>query len=283
MVISTAPRPAVGADRVEAVIAAVREVGDGLLRQFPAARPAVGLAEAMDAFDALNGPASAALQHALTALFPGALWADSELDGEDLAATVASTPSGSSGYVWVCDAVDGAVQYLQGIPAWCVSVALLHDGRAVLAVVHDPVHGETFHAVSGGGTFVNGRRVRATAKSDLGAALVIHGNQPQPSDPATAELAGRSFTAVYPQVMAVRNLGPAALQLAYLAAGRVDGYWQYGADPYNWVGGVLMAQEAGARVADCAGAPYGLDSPSVLVAAPGLFDDLAELLAALTQ
>lgn len=270
------PTPLARAEAVlDQVLAAVRDVGDDLLRGFATARPPRGLAEALAAFEALNGPASERLRLALTGLIDGSAWADSELEAEDLDATVATA---DSPWTWVCDAVDGAVQYLQAIPAWCVSVALLHECRTVLAVIHDPVHGETFHAVAGAGAFRNGERVHAAAKTDLGTALLVHANQPQPGDPETAVLAGRSFAAVYPRAMAVRNLGPTALQLAYLAAGRVDGLWQYGADPYNWVGGILIAEQAGAVATECDGAPRTLGSPSLAVAAPGLHSALVGIL-----
>jgi myo-inositol-1(or 4)-monophosphatase len=258
----------------DAVLAAVRDVGDGLLQQFPSAVPEPQLDGAMAAFERLNGPATEALRAALTALVPGSAWADDELDDRELRGG-----NGGPGFTWVCDAVDGAVQFLQAIPAWCVSVALLHEGRAVLAVVHDAVHGEAFHAVAGGGAFVNGVPLRASAKTELHAALAVHGNQPAPREQAVAALAGQSFSAVYPQVMAVRNLGPTALQLAYLAAGRVDAFWQVGSDHYNWLAGVLLATEAGAVATDLSGAAYDLRAESLLVAAPALHAGLLALLA----
>ena len=261
---------------ITAALAAVRSVGDDLLRRFPDAVPQPRLDLAMAAFEQLNAPATAALRGALTGLLPGSAWADDELDDSGLRDGGADT-----GYTWVCDAVDGAVQFVQAIPAWCVSVALLHQGRTVLGIVHDAVHGETFHAVAGGGAFLNGVPLQASAKSELRAALAVHGNQPAVDDAVVVELAGRSFSAVYPEVMAVRNLGPTALQLAWLAAGRVDAFWQIGSDHYNWLAGVVLATEAGAMATDLAGLPYDLHARDLLVTAPALHAELLAVLAPL--
>ncbi|QTR05663.1 inositol monophosphatase, partial [Saccharothrix algeriensis] len=172
---------------------------------------------------------------------------------------------------WVLDAVDGAVQFLQGLPQWCVTATLVRDGEPVLAVLHSPLLGETYSAERGGGAWRDGAPVGPSRKTDLSAAVVATSQPPAfPPQPAANALAGRKLPGVLDRVAAVRNLGPTSWQVADVAAGRLDLFWEYGQDAENLLGASLVAREAGAVVTAADGSPWHAGAPSFLAAGPGL-------------
>ncbi|KUJ54581.1 inositol monophosphatase [Streptomyces albus subsp. albus] len=251
--------------------AAVRRVGADLLARFRAqsALSARTVEEFRTAFEELDGPASEVLRRELARLRPGARWTR-ELDPE--------LPA--SGEAWVVDAVDGAVQFLRGMPHWCVSATLVRDRVPVAAVLHAPTLGGTFTAAAGHGAHHNGAPIAPSGTVDPAMALVctshplFAGRQPE-----AVAAAGRSLSALLPAVGAVRNLGPTCWQIAEVAAGRIDAFWQYGVDESNLLGGALIAREAGAVVTDTEGRAWTADSPGFLVAGPALHPRLSALLA----
>ncbi|MFF9640348.1 inositol monophosphatase family protein [Kitasatospora aureofaciens] len=260
----------------EGVEAAVRAVGAGLAAGRPTdPTPERTAEEAMARFAALDGPAAAALRERLGALRPQAGWVPEELDG--------SVPA--EGEWWVCDATDGAVQYLLGQPHWAVTATLVRDGAAVLAVVHAPElfgAGRTYRAVLGGGAQLDGRPV-APLERELAATVAATSQPPLVAvDPVAVRRAGESLSAMVGAVLAVRNLGPTALQVAQVGSGHLALFWQYGRDAGNLLPGALIASEAGAAVTDATGAAWTADSDSVLVAAPGLHADAVGVLRAVS-
>ncbi|MFD0528163.1 inositol monophosphatase family protein [Kitasatospora arboriphila] len=229
-------------------IDAVHAVGERLAAlQSPAPVPATGLAEAVAAFRAVDGPAAALLRERLTALRPSAGWHGEELDGD--------VPA--EGEWWVCDATDGAVQYLGGLPHWAVTATLVRDGAAVLSVVHAPLHGATYTALRGGGAHFDGQPIAPTPAPCRSRSRPPRSRRrwPRPGRPA----AGReSLTAMLGGALAVRNLGPTALQVAQVGAGNLGLFWEYGQDGPNLLPGALIAAEAGAVVTDATGRPWTL-------------------------
>ena len=162
---------------------------------------------------------------------------------------------GSSGRRWVLDPLDGTTNFLYGYPAWCVSVALEDDRGGVVGVIHDPLRGETFTAERGSGAFLGGERIAVRDHDDLATALVATGFAYAPERRAEqAEVVLR----VLPRVRDIRRAGAAALDLAWLAAGRVDAYWERGLNPWDWAAGRLLVTEAGGAVDDLPGEPHGL-------------------------
>ncbi|AUY51946.1 inositol monophosphatase family protein [Streptomyces sp. CB01881] len=253
-----------------AVEAAVREVGARLAEMRPAEpTPGRTVAEAMAHFAELDGPAAALLRARLGELRPQAGWVTDELEG--------SVPA--EGEWWLCDATDGAVQYLLGLPHWAVTATLVRDGAAVLAVVHAPqLGGRTYRAVRGGGAELDGRAV-APLEREL--AVAVAGTSQPPSaaaDRVALRRAGESLTAVLGSVLAVRNLGPTSLQVAQVASGHLGLFWEYGADAGNLLPGALIAAEAGATVTDAVGAAWTAGSDGFLAAAPGLHGDVLKVL-----
>ncbi|MEU6236173.1 inositol monophosphatase family protein [Kitasatospora sp. NPDC047058] len=252
------------------VEAAVREVGARLAALRPAEpTPGRTAAEAMAHFAELDGPAAAELRARLGVLRPQAGWVTDELEGTVPAA----------GEWWLCDATDGAVQYLLGQPHWAVTATLVRDGVAVLAVVHAPeLGGRTYRAVRGGGAELDGRAV-APLERELPVAVAATSQPPSAAgDRVALRRAGESLTAVLGEVLAVRNLGPTALQVAQVGSGHLTLFWEYGADAGNLLPGALIAAEAGATVTDAAGAAWTAGSDSFLAAPPALHGEVVEVL-----
>ena len=249
-------------------MARAAEAAAALLRRQSLPSPYTTWPEFKDRFDAIDQLVSAELRERLSALRPGVPWS------EEL-----STDATYAGERWVVDPVDGAVQYLQGLPQWCVSVSLARDGRAVATALHSATLHETYTAVAGGGAFLNGAPIAPSAKKDLSLALVTSSHPPFASrQPAAIDATARAIGKLLPALGALRNLGPTAWQIADVASGRVDAFWQYGLDPGNLLGAALVVSEAGAEVTDVDGAPWHVGSTSFLAAAPGLHGRLVELL-----
>ncbi len=163
---------------------------------------------------------------------------------------------------WIVDPLDGTTNFLHGLPHWAISVAAEEHGRIVAGVVYDPLRDELFWAQRGGGAFVNDQRLRVSARERLQAALLAtgipfsgHGEH----DRFLAEL-----RVMMAQVAGIRRFGSAALDLAYVAAGRYDGFWEHGLRLWDIAAGVLLVQEAGGLVSDHEGRPRALESGEVL-------------------
>ncbi|MFJ5292942.1 inositol monophosphatase family protein [Streptomyces sp. NPDC088348] len=250
------------------MIQAARAVGSWLAdRERP--QPARTMARFKAVFDAVDTPAAALLHEHLDPLRPGVAWAEN-LYSHPLPA----------GEVWVVDVMDGAVQYLQGLPHWCVSLTLVQEREPVAAVLHNPGLDETYTAARGNGAHRNGAPISPSGKQDLALTLLATSQPPfAATQPQAAKAAGRSLSALLPLVGAVRNLGPTSWQIADSAAGRIDAFWQYGRDDENLLGAALIASEAGAQVTDAAGRPWQAGSDSFLAGPAVLHQQLLALLA----
>ncbi len=172
--------------------------------------------------------------------------------------------SGASGaadwtHRWVVDPLDGTTNFLHGVPQWCISIALeqrRQDGSSEITagVIYNPVVDEMFWAERGGGAFLNERRLRVAARREIKDALFATGI-PFAAVTAPRRLAfARTLGTLMPQVAGIRRFGAAALDLAWVAAGRYDGYWELGLKPWDMAAGMLIVREAGGFVTDAAGA-----------------------------
>jgi myo-inositol-1(or 4)-monophosphatase len=190
---------------------------------------------------------------------------------DGLLAEEGSARQGAGGRRWIVDPLDGTINYLYRLPAWCVSVALEDaEGPAVGAIFH-PLRDELFAATRGGGCTANGAPVRVRGRERLDMALVATGFSYEPERRAEqAELVRR----VLPRVRDIRRAGAAALDLAWVAAGRLDGYYERGLKPWDWAAGRLLVTEAGGATEEMRGEPMGL-----VAANPALLPALAELVA----
>jgi myo-inositol-1(or 4)-monophosphatase len=188
---------------------------------------------------------------------------------DGLLAEEGSSQESASGRRWVIDPLDGTVNYLYGLPAWCVSVALEDADGGLAAVVLDPLRDETFTAERGRGAFVNGQSIRVSGEERPERALIATGFSY--SADVRAEQA-EVLSRVLPRFRDIRRAGAAALDLAHVAAGRVDGYYERGLKHWDWAAARLLVTEAGGAVAELPGEPVGLAAAS-----PGLLPKLLEL------
>ena len=174
--------------------------------------------------------------------------------------------SGEGDSRWIVDPLDGTTNYAHGLPIFAVSMALERAGEVVLGVIHDPMTEETYIAERGSGATLNGRPIRVSNTDELKQALLATGFPYDPEDmPAALDLFGRF--AVLTQSM--RRLGSAALAMCYVAAGRLDGYYERGVQAWDIAAGSLILEEAGGKVTDYQGRELGLEDKEV-VASNGL-------------
>ncbi len=188
------------------------------------------------------------------------------------------TPRTDSAFLWVVDPLDGTTNYTHRYPHFCCSIALQHEGQTVLGVVYDPVRGDLFATVAGGGAFLNGGRIHTSGESDLIRCLIATGF---PNEIRTARDKNlRKFARMLLLVRSVRRSGSAALDLCYIAAGRLDGYWVLTLSPWDAAAGVLMVQEAGGAVTDLDGKPPHLHTKAFVASNGKIQDKLLALLSA---
>jgi len=164
---------------------------------------------------------------------------------------------GSARHTWVIDPLDGTSNYLRGIPHFCVSIALTDRGEPIAGVIYDPLRNEIFSTARGGGAYLNDRRIRVSQRAELEGAMLVTGFPPRERSRIKPHLA--ALDVLMAQAEDVRRTGSAALDLAYTACGRVDGYFEAGLKPWDLAAGVLLVREAGGKVCDFrGGADYTL-------------------------
>jgi myo-inositol-1(or 4)-monophosphatase len=166
---------------------------------------------------------------------------------------------------WIVDPLDGTTNFLHGLPHFCISIALERAGDIVAGVVYDPIKDELFWGEKGIGSFLNDRRLRVSARRRLSQALVATGT-PYGQRSAGRPRYLRQLDRLMDQVGDIRRMGSAALDLAYVAAGRFDGYWEYGLSPWDIAAGLLLVREAGGYVSEPSGEGDPLRSGDTLAA-----------------
>jgi myo-inositol-1(or 4)-monophosphatase len=196
----------------------------------------------------------------------GERFPDHSVLGEELGGSAAPTP----GPCWVFDPIDGTTNFAHGLPIFCASLALEIDGIAQVAAVYDPTRRELFTAERGSGAFLNGRRLQVSDATALVDAVLVTGF-PYDVHQRVDEIVGL-FAAFVGQARAVRRLGSAAIDLCYVAAGRMDGFWESDLKAWDIAGGALVVEQAGGRVTDMSGAPFSSRAGRVL-ASNGLLHD----------
>lgn len=181
-----------------------------------------------------------------------------------------------AGRLWVVDPLDGTVNFAHGYPVFCVSIALVEHGEPAVALVHDPLKNESFTAIRGSGAAVNGETIHVSRAERMDRSIVGTGFPYDRAISPDNNLA--EFNKVMTKVQGVRRAGSAALDLAYVAAGRLDGFWELKLKPWDMAAGMLLVEEAGGRVTDRTGRPTDIYT-SFVVATNGLIHDrLTEIL-----
>ena len=179
--------------------------------------------------------------------------------------------------VWIIDPLDGTTNFLHGFPQYCVSVALSHRGLVTQGVVYDPVRNDLFTASRGRGAFLNDRRIRVSKRQHLRDCLVGTGFPFR--DGSYLDTYMKMMKVMTEQTAGLRRPGAAALDLAYVAAGFYDGFWEVGLNAWDVAAGSLLIQEAGGLIGDLAGEGDFLHGGQVIAAAPKIFAQIVTALA----
>jgi myo-inositol-1(or 4)-monophosphatase len=223
---------------VNIMIKAARKAGRSLLRDFGEVENLQVSAKGPGDFvSRADTKAEEIIRAELTEARPNYGWL-----GEETGAAPGTDPTRR----WIVDPLDGTTNFLHGLPHWCISIALEHKGEIVAGVVYDPVKDEIFVAEKGSGAWMNDRRLRVSGRRDM-MEMIFATGLPYAQRGVLPRVL-REIGALMPQSAGFRRLGAAALDLAYVAAGRLDGFWEYGVKPWDIAAGILLVREAGGFV-----------------------------------
>lgn len=168
---------------------------------------------------------------------------------------------GENKWKWIIDPLDGTTNYAHGYPCFCVTIALEHEGDIVVGVTYDPTRNEMFAAERGRGASLNNKPVRVSQTENLGDALIVTGF---PYDFKRREDFARHLTQFLLNSRGVRRDGSAAIDMAYVACGRFDGFWEEGLNPWDMAAGILLIEEAGGQISNYDGSKFNIYSPPIL-------------------
>lgn len=175
-------------------------------------------------------------------------------------------------YVWIVDPIDGTTNFVHGLPLFSISIALAHRGEVIVGVVYDPSRDELFVAEKGKGAYVHGQKMSVSQEKALEDSVLSTGVPSEREEALPVIL--RQVHGLTSKARDIRVLGSAALQLAYVAAGRLGGYWQPGLNAWDIAAGLLLVQEAGGRVTDPLGGPYHLEVRDIVATNGHIHDEL---------
>jgi myo-inositol-1(or 4)-monophosphatase len=181
-----------------------------------------------------------------------------------------------SDYQWIIDPIDGTTNFVRGIPHFAISIACLHKGQLLHAVVLDPIRREEFTASRGKGAQLNGRRMRVSSQKSLDGSLIGTGIPFKSRSEKHIPAYTHSLEAVAKQTAGIRRAGAASLDLAYVAAGRMDAFWEIGLSQWDIAAGVLLIRESGGLISDFAGGNGFLDSGNIVAGNPKCFKGLLQ-------
>ena len=247
-------------------MAAARDAGAMLRSELGRARRIDFKGSPTNLVTEMDGRAEALIVERLLGAFP---------DDAVLAEERGAVP-GRSGRRWIIDPLDGTTNYAHGVPTFGVSIGLHVDDRIVLGVVHDPNQGETFVAERGGGAFVNGLPLAVSTTASVNESLLCTGFPHDIRASRRNNLA--EYAAFSLKAQGVRRMGSAVIYLAYVAAGRLDGYWELRLGPWDVAAGALLVEEAGGRVTDLTGGPIDLDAPAIVASNGRIHEEMLEVL-----
>jgi myo-inositol-1(or 4)-monophosphatase len=258
-------------DAIEFAIATAREAGQLLCRLYRERHTVKTKSSEIDLVTEADIASEQLIVDAINRTFPGHRILSEEGLGDLDAFVAGSSP------VWLVDPLDGTVNYAHGYPAWGVSLALSQADQVLAAVTYDPLRDEIFWAQQGQGAWCNGERLQVSDVTELREALVATGFAYKRATLADNNLA--EFGAVMPHVQGVRRGGSAVLDLAHLADGRLDGYWEMHLNPWDWAAGWLLIDEAGGKATDMRGKPWSLLAGDMVATNSHLHEELLAHLA----
>ena len=256
-------------DLLECMLDAARRAGSGLLEDFARVSELkvtekTGPADMVSAADLRS---ERMLRELLAAAHPAYGYL-----GEECGRVTGTDPD----HLWVVDPLDGTTNFLVGNPAFAVNVALVRKGEVVAGVTHAPAMGETFHAQAGEGAFMNGRPIRVSARTEL-SRCVFGVGIPFAGKPRQEQFHAE-MRRLLPRVAGVRRIGAGALDMAYVACGRYDAYWEQSVAAWDLAAGVAIVREAGGVVTDTRGGVLRIDNGTVLACTPQIQSALLEQL-----
>ncbi len=209
------------------------------------------------------------IAEAITARFP-----DHRFVGEESTVLSGDTPAGNELYSWLVDPLDGTTNYAHRYPHFAVSIGLEHAGKVILGVVFDPMRDELFVAERGQGATLNGQTIAVSGTDRLERSLLGTGFAYDPDERAEN---ARIWNGLLPVAQGVRRDGSAALNLCYVACGRLDGFWERPLNAWDMAAGSLIIEEAGGVVTGYGGTPFGPYRREVVAANPALYGELLEI------
>ncbi len=184
-------------------------------------------------------------------------------------------------YRWIIDPLDGTKNFLHGLPHWAISIALEHKGEVIAGLIHDPVKDEIFHAEKGKGAFMRRRRLRVSGRNELTDAIIATG-APRRNQKSKERFAAE-INAIQAVSPSIRRYGAAALDLAYVAAGRYEGFWERDLKAWDIAAGILIVKEAGGFITDIDDIRKNpVDTGNIMAANDQLFDSIGKVLKAVT-
>ena len=240
----------------DVALQAARRAGPLLVRYMGRPSTVETKSSAIDLVTEVDRASEQMLHRAIHRHFP-----DHGFQGEERTRTNPAAP-----YQWIVDPLDGTMNFVHGVPAFAISIGLLHRGRPVMGVIYDPTRREAFTAIKGQGAYLNGTRIHASRIRRIGESLLSTGFSSRFRDNPTPFL--KWFTAFQLRAQAVRRVGSTAISLAYVACGRQDGFYEQDLSPWDIAAGILLVQEAGGRVTNFHGRPPKLEEGQ-LVASNG--------------
>ena len=179
---------------------------------------------------------------------------------------------GGADHVWIIDPLDGTTNFIHGFPVYCVSIALMVGNKLEQAVIYDPSRNDLFCATRGRGAYMNDRRIRVAKRIAMRECLFSTGFPFRPGDAFQTYM--QMLGDVMPKCAGVRRPGSAALDLAYVACGRYEGFWEIGLSPWDMAAGALLVQEAGGMVTDFSGDQAYLDSGNIIAGNPKIHAEM---------
>ena len=182
---------------------------------------------------------------------------------------------------WLIDPLDGSINFLHGIPQFCISIALERDHRIEAAMIYQPIADELYYAERGQGSFLNDRRLRVSSRTELNASLLATGlplNGPEEKDRESSSFWHFELITIASKCLAIRGLGSTALDLAYVAAGRYEGFWISGLKNWTMAAGMLIVREAGGIITDFAGQDKMLERGNIIASNSYLDRELLKML-----
>lgn len=255
------------AEFLETAIAVARDAG-AILRDRYGKDHEVRFKGPVDLVTEADAAAEALIAERLRTTYP-----DHDLLGEEGATgTVAAT---GSPYRWIIDPLDGTTNFAHSMPHFAVSIGLEHEGQPLIGVVYDPLRDEMFSAMRGHGAHLNGNPIRVSSTDSLLRSMVATGFSYDLSHrPGQAAV----WLAFLTRVRSTRQMGSSALNLCYVGAGRLDGYWERGIAPWDVAGGALIAQEAGATITDYDGGEFHADDREIVASNGNIHSAMLEVI-----